>query len=125
MSNDYVSKELFNTEITNIKKGQDDLKDDINNISKTSHEISKSLVRLESNTDLINTRFKHVEESLDSIRDSIKEHQTKHKSTSAKIYGIKTDIVSIKKYPIYTRWTLGVIISLTVIWNFIFGGGSK
>jgi chromosome segregation ATPase len=107
-----VSKELFQAEIRNLKEAQ-------LNISIDMKQISEAVTDLQISVEVMNSKFDHIYKSLESITKSFEKHNEIHARTVAKVNDIYADLESIKKYPVYTKWTLGIILSIGGLWTFL------
>jgi len=116
MPQDNVSKELFQSEVTNIKDSVDDLKHDIKQVGQQVQEIS---VCLNTYCGVSDTKFRHIEETMLQAAKNMDKLSHSIQGLSTKVDGVNTEVSVLKKYPAYTKWMIGIFVGIATIWKFI------
>jgi chromosome segregation ATPase len=116
---DNVSKELFTSEIKNVKGAMHDIKTDIRTLNDTIKEVSALLHKVDSNHQTHDLKFSHLGNSLTTIVSSLNVTSDSLAKVNARISTAESKIESIEKYPVYTKWTLGIFLSLMLIYKYI------
>ena len=114
-----VSKELFTSEVKNIKAGMSDVKSDIRDLKDTINDLTTAINSIKL-THVENTgRISHLEDTVIKAGDSLKKVSDVLDKVNNKVNEIDKRVDAIEKYPTYTKWTLGIILTGLLIWKAI------
>lgn len=116
---DSVSKELFQTEIKNINQSHRDMRGDMEKLAINVRDIQVSITKVEAYSELINTKFNHIYDSIDSVSKSISNYRKEQNETREKLNKLNNELAAIQKYPTYTKWILSFILLVGGVWSYI------
>lgn len=114
-----VSKELFTSEVKNIKSGMSDVKSDIRELKDTIGELASAINNIRLTHVENSGRISHLEDTVIKAGDSLKKVTDVLEKVNTKVTEIDKRVDAIEKYPVYTKWTLGILLSALLIWKAI------
>lgn len=114
-----VSKELFTTEIKYVKSSVSDIKTDIRYLKDIIHDLSTNIAKIESHHIVTDNKFQHVEDNIGRVANGLDKTSEVLDKVCSRLNDMNVELESIKKYPVYTKWTFGIFLSILLIYRYI------